>query len=182
MQSLTGKLLLAAPQMGDPNFEKTVVLLVQHGSEGAVGLVLNRPTDTAVSEALGPEAAECETGAMLYRGGPCEGPLMVLHGGDSQGQEPVIDGVYFATDRQFIEPVLAGDVAPAKFFAGYAGWGAQQLETELSTGSWLVVDASAASVFDADDDAWRRLVRRSASRQMFANFNPDILPDDPSMN
>ena len=187
MHSLRGKFLLASPEMGDPNFERSVILVVQHGPEGAMGLVLNQPTGTAVAEVLGDEIeAECGTGEMLYRGGPCEGPLMVLHGDPTHGQEQVLDGLYFATEREYVEPALSGAVSPARFFAGYSGWGAGQLEGELAAEAWSVLEADAATVLAstpaAQVDVWRKLIRVQASGTLFKDWNPKIVPRDPSMN
>ena len=200
MKDLRGKLLLAAPEMGDPNFAKSVILLVQHNAEGALGLVLNQPTGTTVRDVLsqmGDEAGvECGVDAPLYRGGPCEGPLMVLHRDPIHAQERVIDGVYFASEREYVEPVLAGAVSPARFYAGYAGWGAGQLEGELAQSAWAVMDASLDTVFPSqalhspssdgeifsDDAVWKSLIRVKTTSELMKGFNPKIVPRDPSMN
>lgn len=187
MESLRGQLLLASPEMGDPNFERSVILMVQHGPEGAMGLVLNQPTGTAVAEVLGDQVeTQCATDEMLYRGGPCEGPLMVLHGDPVHAQEQVLDGLFFATEREYIEPALSGVVTPARFYAGYSGWGAGQLENELAVQAWSVIEADAAAVLRSTPseqaNAWRKLIRVKASAELFKNWNPKIVPRDPTMN
>ncbi|MEM7625509.1 MAG: YqgE/AlgH family protein [Planctomycetota bacterium] len=187
MESLRGQMLLASLEMGDPNFERSVILMVQHGPEGAMGLVLNQPTGTAVAEALGDQVeTECSTQEMLYRGGPCDGPLMVLHGDPVHGQEQVLDGLYFATEREYVEPALCGAVSPARFFAGYAGWGAGQLESELAVKAWSVIEGDAATVLRSTPseqaDVWRKLIRVKASSELFKDWDPQIVPRDPSMN
>ena len=186
MDSLRGKLLLASPEMGDPNFERTVILLIQHGTTGAMGLVLNRPTPLAVCEALrhSDDAGdtECETEEVLYQGGPCEGPLMALHGDKDLAQDEVAQGVYLATDKHLIGPVLSGAVTPAKFYAGYAGWGEGQLEGELAAGAWLVFDAEPGLIFDPGPDLWVGLTRLRKAGELLRGFDPKILPRDPSMN
>lgn len=213
MDDLRGKLLLASPDMGDPNFSRAVILVVQHSADGALGLVLNQPTGVAVSDVLQAmpegftgsdedddptgesEAAAIEGvipgagGEALYRGGPCDGPLMVLHGDPVHGQEKVLEGVYFASERQYIEPILTGAAGPAKYFAGYSGWGAGQLEGELAQSAWVVMDADAAAVLSRDQDdapgggaAWKTLIRVKKSRDLLTGFNPDLVPRDPSMN
>jgi putative transcriptional regulator len=211
-ESLRGNLLLASPEMGDPNFERAVILMVEHDGDGAMGLIVNRPTDVSVADVLpDDESVELSLGdggdAVLYRGGPCEGPLMVLHGGGSAGQgevafplpsdgdsKPVMDGVWFASERSVLEPALGGALRPARFFAGYAGWGAGQLESELGSASWTVVPAEASLLWNrgsegSDDDVreagdalWRRLVRQQMASQLFKGWNPKIVPRDPSMN
>lgn len=172
--------------MGDPNFERSVILLVQHGPDGALGLVLNQPTGASVRDAVAMAEdvgdVECETQEGLYRGGPCEGPLMVLHGDALRGQERVLEGVYFSTDREFVEPALSGDLQPVRFFAGYSGWGAGQLEGELAAGAWVVLQADASVVFEPSGDPWRALIRVKKSSELLKQFGPQVLPKDPSMN
>ena len=186
MDSLRGKLLLASPDMGDPNFERTVILLIQHADEGAMGLILNRPTPLGVCAALlaseGGEETPCDTEELLFKGGPCEGPLMALHGDADFAQDMVCDGVYLATDKHLIEPVLAGTVTPARFFAGYAGWGGGQLEGEIAAGAWVVADAQPHVIFDPGPDPWPQLIRANKPGDILKNFNPKIVPRDPSMN
>lgn len=196
MENLRGKLLLASPEMGDPNFARAVILLVQHGPDGALGLVLNQPTGIAVKDVLAALPEELMIGGdggpgedALYRGGPCDGPLMVLHGNPVHGQQQVLDGVYFASERQYLQPALSGAVSPARFFAGYSGWGAGQLEGELAQSAWIVMDTDAQSVLSpeseaggSDQSAWKHLIRIKKSRELIDGFNPDIVPRDPSMN
>jgi len=177
--------------MGDPNFERSVILMLQHGSEGAMGLVLNDPTELAVRDAVEQVAeVECQTDAVLYRGGPCEGPLMALHSDPIHAQEQVLDGVYFATEREYIEPALSGQAGPARFFAGYSGWGEGQLESELAQRAWVVMEADAATVFDPEGKAfgsgesklWRALIRVKHHSELLKGVNPKALPRDPSLN
>ncbi|MEO0514169.1 MAG: YqgE/AlgH family protein [Planctomycetota bacterium] len=195
MSDLRGKLLLASPEMGDPNFSKSVILIVQHGPDGALGLVLNQPTGAAVGEVLGAmgddAGVECGVDAPLYRGGPCDGPLMVLHQDPIHAQEQVMDGVYFSSEREYVEPALAGAVNPVRFYAGYSGWGAGQLEGELAESAWGVMDASLDAVFPAEgdggatlseDSVWKSLIRVKTARELLKGFNPKIVPRDPTMN
>lgn len=193
MNDLRGKLLLASPEMGDPNFSKSVILIVQHGPDGAMGLVLNQPTGAAVGDVLGSmgddAGVDCGVDEPLYRGGPCDGPLMVLHQDPIHAQEQVMEGVYFASEREYVEPALSGVVSPVRFYAGYSGWGAGQLEGELSQSAWVVMDASLDAVFPAvggavlsDDGAWKSLIRVKTASELLKGFNPKIVPRDPSMN
>ncbi|MBB6431167.1 YqgE/AlgH family protein [Algisphaera agarilytica] len=193
MQNLRGKLLLASPEMGDPNFARSVILIVQHGPDGALGLVLNQPTGAAVGDvlsAMGDDAeVDCGVDEPLYRGGPCDGPLMVLHQDPVHAQELVTDGVYFASEREYVEPALSGAVSPVRFYAGYSGWGAGQLEGELAQSAWSVMDASLDAVFPAsgdtpvsDEGVWKSLIRVKTTSELLKGYNPNILPRDPSMN
>jgi putative transcriptional regulator len=181
--SIVGKLLIAEPMLGDPNFDRTVVLMVEHTGEGALGVVLNRPTDLEVGAVLSEWVELAATPTVLYLGGPVEqnGVLALARrrgGGKLPGWSPVIEDV--GTIDLHLEPVeLADDVEAVRFFAGYAGWGPGQLEGELDEGAWLVVEAHADDVFAADPDLmWRSVLRRQQGKvSMLAHF-----PANPSMN
>ena len=189
MDSLRGKLLLASRRMADPNFFRTVILMVQHGEDGALGLVLNRPLEMTVKQACD-DALEltCCTEDVLHQGGPCQGPLMVLHSDRHIGtghlgkltHDEVFAGVYFSTERDELEWLLKQEKPPAKFFVGYSGWSPGQLETELDSGSWLIVAATKQLVFQpGETEQWSKLVTRLTLGQ---RINADMIPDDPSVN
>ncbi|HEX8522808.1 MAG TPA: YqgE/AlgH family protein [Tepidisphaeraceae bacterium] len=180
MQSLQGKLLIASSVLMDPNFVQTIILMVQHDENGALGLVLNRPLNTTVKEAC-EEALEtpCAITSHLFQGGPCEGPLMVLHGEDLSGQMEVISGVHFTTQRDEIEGLLDRPNVQAKFFVGYSGWSAGQLEGEMETGSWLTVPATTDLIFSDDEGRWKQLIKEIVLGQY---IDPKRIPDDPSVN
>src|SRR5687768_76850 len=134
-----GQLLVASRQLRDPNFARTVVLIVQHDDGGAVGLVLNRPLDVTVADAVsGDVLAAAEVEYLVHQGGPCPGPLMVLHADvDTGGGDEVVPGVRFTAQRDEIESLMRSGTDPAKYFANYSGWGAEQLENELAEGAWV---------------------------------------------
>ena len=180
--SLKGKLLIASPRLGDPNFHQTIVLMLRdEEGEGAMGLVLNRPLRLTVKEAC--EQAletECNVDGPLYQGGPCEGPLMVLHGDDAEGGElEIAAGVHVTTDRDQVERLLAAGGEHVKCFLGYSGWGQGQLAGEMAEGAWLTYPATAALVFDADDRDWAKLMTHLTYGP---NLPLDRIPDDPSVN
>src|SRR5687768_8432333 len=104
MDSLQGQLLIAAPRLADPNFFHTVVLMVQHNDDGALGLVLNRPL-TAAIQTVWQQVSEspCLIEGFLHQGGPCEGPLMVVHANADASDLEVMPGVYFSTNKDGIE-------------------------------------------------------------------------------
>ena len=180
MESLQGKLLIASQGLMDPNFVQTVILIVQHDENGALGLVLNRPLKTTIKEAC-EQAMEmpCALDGPLYQGGPCEGPLMVLHAYDYDSQMEVVEGVNFTTQRDQIERLLAQEDAQAKFFVGYSGWGSGQLEGEMETGSWLTFDASNELIFTDDERRWQKLVKEITLGQW---IDPKRIPEDPTVN
>jgi putative transcriptional regulator len=119
-----GKLLLSDPKLVDPNFLRTVVLIIQHNDEGALGVVLNRPSAMSMREVsrriLG---EEFDVEGFIHHGGPCEGPLMVLHSDGFASDADVIPGVFFTTDKGKIE-TLWRQGTKARYFSGYSGWGA----------------------------------------------------------
>ena len=130
MDSLQGQLLIASPRLVDPNFVRSIVVMVQHNDDGALGLIVNRPLQTTIKEVC--EKAldiPCEIEAALHQGGPCEGPLMVVHTNETQSDIEVFPGVYFTTDREKIEWLMNHNDGAIKFFVGYAGWAAGQLLT-----------------------------------------------------
>jgi putative transcriptional regulator len=185
MKSLQGHLLIAAPELHDPNFFRSVVLLVRHGDEGALGVILNRPSKTTVREAWEQvRDTPCPREAPLHLGGPCQGPLMAVHTLPLWSEGQVAAGVYFSADPEQLEQLVAreDDAAHVKFVIGYAGWGAGQLENELEEGSWQVLPADAGTVFNADPNFWEKTLREAASRQFLAALKIKHVPHDPNMN
>ncbi|MBC8105120.1 MAG: YqgE/AlgH family protein [Anaerolineae bacterium] len=182
MESLKGKLLLASTQLGDPNFSSTVILIVQHDENGALGLILNRPTETTIQEACS-QALElrCAIDDVLYQGGPCQGPLMVVHDDINGSQIDVIDGVHFTTEREEIESLLLNTEAKMKCFVGYSGWAASQLEMEFEAGSWLTFPADADQIFNAPpgDEQYMKLIQKITIGQY---IDPERIPEDPNVN
>jgi putative transcriptional regulator len=182
MESLKGKLLIASTQLGDPNFTHTVTLIVQHDENGALGLTLNRPTETTVQEAC-EQALElpCKVEGVLYQGGPCQGPLMVLHDVDRASQVDVIDGVHFTTEREEIESLFLDADANIKCFVGYSGWGPGQLEMEYEIGSWLTFPADPDQIFNSPtgEEHYNKLIQKLTIGQY---IDPEKIPEDPNLN
>lgn len=179
-QSLQGRLLVATPDLSDPNFALTVVLLLDHSDEGAVGVVLNRPSDLEVAEALPDWAHLVGEPPVLFVGGPVRPNAVIglaAHDGPlPAGWQPVLPGIG-VIDLGEQEPV---DVdATLRVFAGYAGWSAEQLEGEIEEGAWFVVDAEPGDALtDEPESLWEDVLRRQGGRlAMFA-----LCPADPSQN
>ena len=184
MKSLASHLLIASSALLDPNFAQTVVLMVQHDSNGALGLILNRPTSLSLKEAWDQVSdTECERTDPLYVGGPCEGVLMALHPcADAAGIE-VLPGLYFSTETEHIEKLLTRTKEPQmRFFVGYAGWTAGQLEAEFETGSWQIAIATIDRVFAPAEILWRQIKRETALMAIVGKVDPKIIPIDPSYN
>jgi putative transcriptional regulator len=183
MNSLQGHLLIAAPHLNDPNFFKSVVLLVQHNEQGAVGVILNRPIDATIEDVWSQVSqAACNAEGHLYQGGPCPGPLMVVHTDPAISQLEVCRGVYFSTDKASIEQLVSQTAGPVKFFVNYAGWSAGQLEEEIARGGWFSTPADPSEIFRGDEDLWSHVRRLAGRRTRLAGVDPKLIPDDPSVN
>lgn len=183
MQSYKGHLLVSVPSLLDPNFFQSVTLLLEHNEEGALGLVLNRPTSSTIAEVweqLTDRPCQCES--LLYEGGPCQGLLSVLHRHRKLASGKVLDGLYFTQEPQKIERLIEQRIEPARFFVGYAGWGPDQLETEFEQGSWLTTPAQLDDVFSDNEELWRQLRKRISRSQFLDALNIRRVPDDPSVN
>ncbi len=162
--SLAPTLLVSMPQMLDPNFARSVVLLCEHGPAGAFGLIVNRPSDTLAAAAvqLVPPPVR-DSGAALWRGGPVE----PQRGWILLGEEPaeaesveVADGVFLTTSLDVLRRIVETGGSRARIFTGYAGWGPGQLDDELAASAWLTADITATLVFDTPaDDMWEAAIR-----------------------
>lgn len=165
MIDLTGKLLIAMPGMGDPRFEHSVVFLCSHGDDGAMGLVVNKPSaDVRLGDLLKQlDIAVPDTGANqpVHFGGPVEGARgFVLHSSDytsSLKTLEVPDGFALTATLDILEDIAVGKGPSRVLMAlGYAGWGPMQLESEISANGWLTTDADPDLVFSSDDSGkWR---------------------------
>ena len=180
VDSLRGKLLISAPSLMDPNFIRTVVLVGEHNEDGALGVILNRPSETAVAEAVPDLADLVDDDDPVYMGGPVQlSAVLVLAEFDASGaaSQIVVGNVGFlAVDDD--ERVTTG-VTRARVFAGYAGWGPGQLETELERDDWIIEGGRPSDVFDDDPPSlWSRaLDRKGGQYRLVAR-----MPLDPTLN
>ncbi len=168
------RLLVAAPGLPDPNFETTVVLLLEHGEGGALGVVLNRPSDVALAETLDEWEPYAADPAVIFVGGPVDHDAVLaltrMHGDEELGVRPVTDEIGLV-DLE-LSPAAAGLRGPVRVFAGYAGWGAGQLEGELQAGTWFIIDAEPGDVFSEDPaELWRSVLVRQGG--VFSTVTPD---------
>lgn len=159
-------LLLSMPQLQDPNFAKTVVLLCDYVPDGAFGLVLNRPTDAPASSMVRLEPPiERGNELPLCTGGPVEpdrGWILIGEEPEDADYRTIVPGVYLSTSPILLRRVLEARPAPrARVLAGYAGWGPGQLDEELSHSAWLMCDVDVDLVFDTDASImWETAIRR----------------------
>jgi putative transcriptional regulator len=181
--SARGRLLVATPTLYDPNFFRSVVLVLEHGEDGALGVVLNRPSDTAVGETLPDWNRLASDPGVVFVGGPVspDAAIGVARAGtadQAEGWAPLFGSL--GTVDLGRDPVeLPVDVQNLRVFAGYAGWTEGQLDGELDAGGWFVVDAAPDDVFTAEPDRlWVSVLRRQGGRlAMFATA-----PPQPSQN
>jgi putative transcriptional regulator len=164
-EALRAALLLSMPQLQDPNFSRTVVLLCDYGPEGAFGLVLNRPTDMAASAMVRLEPPITGGNDLpLFIGGPVEPERgwILLATEPPTDFKLIRDGLYLSTSQTLLRDVLEAAPAPrARIIAGYAGWGPGQLDEELAQSSWLMSDVDLDLVFDTPAEAmWETAIRR----------------------
>ncbi len=149
-----GMLLVASPSLDDPNFHQTVLLIVEHGRGGTVGLILNRPTNVLVSEALPDFTVLKQTIHRLFAGGPVEPTQLILLFRLTQllpDTRQIVDGIYVGTPR-VLERIMTQPKPTEAFrgFAGFAGWAPGQLELEMRDGAWGVLSSTAFDIFDKD--------------------------------
>lgn len=180
--SCKGMLLVATPALTDPNFDRTVVYLLEHNQLGAVGLVLNRPIGIDPPHSVDAWSDHYAEPATLYSGGPVELDALIavarLEGPLDDAWTP-IDGDLGSVDLARHPDDVAARIHMVRVFRGYAGWGPQQLDGELAADAWMVFPADPDDVFSTDPTGlWRRVLRRQGGRvSWLANA-----PDDLSLN
>jgi putative transcriptional regulator len=185
MESMTGQLLVATPTLKDPNFDRTVVLLVAHETGGALGVVLNRATEVAVADVLGGWGDLAGEPAVLFEGGPVQPESAICLARSRPEVTKRITGFHRVAgtlgtvDLSGDPERLRDSVAGIRVFAGYSGWSAGQLEEEIAAGSWFVFDALPSDPFiNRPDDLWAMVLRRQGDiLAAVAHF-----PPDPSLN
>jgi putative transcriptional regulator len=179
--SLRGKLLVASPALVDPNFARSVVLITEHNDEGAMGIVLNRPSETLVEDVVPQLGAVTGEGAPVYVGGPVQPSALVVLAEfsdlDAAAWIIVADVGFASADVELGE--LAGAVRRARVYAGYSGWGAGQLEGEMDVDSWIIEPPLPAELFPDDPETmWSDvLARKGGQYALIAR-----MPPDPSVN
>ena len=180
-----GRLLVATPPLEDPNFDRTVVFVLEHHDEGAIGVVLNRPSIESLDEPLDRWIDLQSSPSSVFVGGPVEQNALIALARTpaplDEGDEHLspIAGRVASADLTADPALVAGAVEGIRIFRGYAGWGPGQLETEIEAGAWLVLDSEPDDVFSGDpDELWRSVLRRQPGRLAWLAD----APDDLSMN
>lgn len=193
-----GTLLIAGPGMYDPNFRQSVILLCEHNDRGSMGLVINRPTELVLTEAVH-QLSGAERDDVIYSGGPVQPDhllILIRAGWEPPSSHHVFSDVYLGTDLATLRSLVSGDEpsetstekgsgsglfsdAAFRGYAGYAGWSPGQLDGELATESWIVVLGDSKWIFDADPKVvWPELMRSLGPKHaVYAT-----MPRDPHLN
>lgn len=178
-ESLRGRFLIAGKRLQDPNFCKSVVLLVEHGPDGAMGIIVNRPSTVTVANALSDHFQLPPTDDLVYIGGPVEpSALFILHNRDEfHGNEnSIVPGLFVGNSPDIFESVVRSSTEDEtdmqfRIYCGCAGWGPGQLEDEMDRGDWFLLNATAESLFQDDPyEVWDDL-------RCKVHVSPSIVPD-----
>jgi putative transcriptional regulator len=183
MNSLAGQFLVASPHLRDPNFARTVVLMLQHEEQGALGVVINRPGDKTVDEIwemIGGEPPGCPE--MVYQGGPVPGPLIAIHDQRRLSEREILPKLYMSMQKDAIDQLVKKQNANFRLFSGHSGWGGGQLEGELTVGGWLITPVEIDDVFGDHEAVWKTVCERIGRRIIAPNIPADRLPIDPELN
>lgn len=181
--SLAGQLLVASRNLRDPNFRHTVVLMLEHTDDGALGVVLNRPSTRTVREVW--EAVEfdpCDNQQVINLGGPVPGPLIALHTSEGHAEKTLLPGLFLSMQKDTVDPLVRQEEHPFRLYTGNSGWGGGQLEGELRAGGWLTTEAKQCDVFTEADELWPEVTNRIALGIMLPGRDVDDLPGDPTLN
>lgn len=188
VESIAGKCLIASPYLEDPNFRRTIVYIVSHDEEGAIGVVLNRHTGQSFADWLlsqGVHASKLPDFPCIpvFHGGPVEATrLMTLHDHPDFAQHRSADGVAFTSLGEHLSALLLQREIRCMIFVGYAGWGPGQLDEELQAGGWMVSCLSSDQIFSLDHQSWQSLVHRVGDQILGGLIPPEWLRSDPHSN
>ena len=173
-QSYAGMLLVATPRLYDPNFYRTVVLLIQHDDDGSVGVVLNRETTHLVSDHLPEWSDRAARPGFVHYGGPVDPEVAIGVMAGAAGEATGVPGLSIVDLGETPDTRTAA----VRVYSGYAGWGSGQLEAELAEGSWYLVQASPDDPFSDPEELWTTVLRRQNGYLALVS----TYPDDVSLN
>jgi putative transcriptional regulator len=180
---LAGHFLVASRHLRDANFARSVVLMIQHDHQGAVGVVINRPSDKTVREVwehIGYDP--CDRDDHVFIGGPVPGPLLALHAVEPYSEHEVLPGLFISKHRDALDLIVRKRDLPFRLYSGQAGWGSGQLESELDAGGWLFTRADKADVFADHATIWKKVTQRIGLEIMAPQLGREAMPPDPSLN
>jgi len=170
-----GKFLVASRDMKDPRFAETVILLVEYSVNGATGLIVNRPTEVMLSSVLPDVKGLEQRKDIVYVGGPVnQGQMLMLiqSKGKPEESQHVFQDIYVSGSQKVLEGMTGKTDTGRRFrvYAGYSGWGAQQLDREMGRGDWLLMEADVKTIFDKESSQiWPELIRRGTAQWVKAD-------------
>jgi putative transcriptional regulator len=180
MESLRGHLLIASPQLADPNFARAVVLITEHGDDGAMGIVLNRPSEAEVESVI-PDLGDVVGAEPIFVGGPVQPDALVVLGEFSDPAKAawiVVADVGLVSAQAELEE-LPEAVRRGRVYAGFSGWGPGQLESELEEEAWIVEAPLPGELFPDDPETlWSDVLDRKGGEYALVAR----MPEDPSLN
>ncbi len=178
-----GQFLIASPYMLDPNFHRTVVLMVKHGEHGAMGLVINRPLDKLLKD-LWEEitGTACDSEEPVHVGGPVPSSFMAVHTDAELSEGTIIPGLYLATSKSSIDQLVNQRYHKYKVFVGHSGWGPNQLEREMEAGAWLTLPATQEHVFSDPGEIWSLAAHAVGRRLLTESLGLRRFPRHPRLN
>jgi putative transcriptional regulator len=165
VQTLAPGFLIAMPSLGDPNFARSVVLILEHSEIGSMGLVINRAAPFTLDEVAQSQPLRIHNARKLdrvYMGGPVEPQRgFVLHDCKTlEEKQEILPGLFLSVTLDALQPLLEESASKFRFCLGYAGWGPHQLEREIQVGSWLFTEAEAGSIWSPEPDSvWDATIR-----------------------
>ncbi len=184
MQSLKSHLLIAAPQLDALLFAQSVILMLDHNQDGAMGLILNQPINTVITDLAGKIfEADFEWDKPLHLGGPVPGSLIVLHTLAGMGDDEIIPGVFVTLDAALVQQIIRQRPEPSLVIANYSGWGPGQLEGEFNWDSWITLPATRDHVFwTGEKDLWKVVVGEVNAIKLSEFLRLKTRPADPRLN
>ncbi len=184
MSSLKGQLLIAAPQLQSPVFTRSVILVLEQSDDGAVGVILNRPIRTTISDFAGKIfVRDFEWDKPISLGGPLASSLLLLHTESELADAEVACGIFVSSDGAKVQELIERKVEPSLVVANYSGWGPGQLDGELRRDSWLTLPATFDHVFwSGEEELWSVAMAKARARTLSSLVGMRVLPRDPNDN
>jgi putative transcriptional regulator len=181
--NLTGYFLVASRYLRDPNFARSVVLMIHHNEDGAMGLVINRPSGKTVRDVW--ELIDndpCDREDFIFIGGPVPSNPLALHSVEEFSQAEVLPGLHVASDMDALDVLARKKDISFRLYSGHAGWGSGQLEGEMEAGGWLFTRATVDDVFADHETIWKTVTQRIGLEIMAPQLDAEHVPSDPSLN
>ena len=183
MNSLQGHFLIAPKIVADENFNRSVVLIIQHDHTGAIGLITNRPTTSELDDLWEVMTGSSFSGeGVLHVGGPVDGPVMVLHTRAEYSEQQILSGIYVSSQKSNLVKLISKQAVPYRVFSGYAGWQQGQLEHEIQSGGWLITPATVEDVFSPGEDIWKDMCERLGHQVLKEVVGTRELDENPELN